>query len=167
MGCGRVCGCSSPRLSVAGPGVPARRRGSPPCLLTSRPAPEWLRAVWAHCESEGVEDPGAFPVAPDLVEALVELGELDEARSVSARLAELAESQAHPWGLASAKRCGAFIELTSEVYDTQAADQLAEAVMDYEQMGLRFDAARALLALGRVQRRLKKWGAARARCRQP
>ena len=132
-------------------------------LLAHQPAraAEWLRAVWAHCESEGVEDPGAFPVAPDLVEALVELGELDEARSVSARLAELAESQAHPWGLASAKRCGAFIELTSEVYDTQAADQLAEAVMDYEQMGLRFDAARALLALGRVQRRLKKWGGAR------
>ena len=35
-----------------------------------------LRAVWEHTEREGVRDPGAFPVAADLVEALVELGEL-------------------------------------------------------------------------------------------
>ena len=32
---------------------------------------------------------------------------------------------------------------------------------DYSQLGLRFDAARSLLALGRTQRRFRKWGAAR------
>ncbi len=71
-------------------------------LLDRAPARavEQLRAVWEHTEREGVGDPGAFPVAPDLVEALVELDELDEARRVTARLGELAEQQEHPWGRA-------------------------------------------------------------------
>ena len=43
-----------------------------------------------------MEEPGAFPVAPDLVEALVEAGEPDEAAAVTARLRELAERHAHP-----------------------------------------------------------------------
>ena len=33
-----------------------------------------LAAVWEHTEREGVEDPGAFPVAGDLAEALAEAG---------------------------------------------------------------------------------------------
>ena len=37
-------------------------------------AAQSLCAVWEHTEREGVNDPGAFPVAPDLVEALAELG---------------------------------------------------------------------------------------------
>src|SRR5205823_4545790 len=46
-------------------------------LLSHEPerAAESLRAVWEHIEREGVEEPGAFPVAADLVEALLELGE--------------------------------------------------------------------------------------------
>ena len=54
-------------------------------------------------------DPGAFPVAPDLVEALVELGRVDEARTVTARLTELAEQQEHPWGRVAALRCRALV----------------------------------------------------------
>ena len=46
--------------------------------------------------TRGVEDPGVFPAAPELVEMLVELGGLDEAAEAVARLAELAEPQDHP-----------------------------------------------------------------------
>jgi DNA-binding CsgD family transcriptional regulator len=109
-------------------------------------AVESLRGVWEHTEREGVEDPGTFPVAPDLVEALVELGELEQATEVSDRLRVLAEKQRHPWGLATAKRC---------------AGLLSEAADDYTRLGLRFDSARTLLALGRRERRGKQWGAAR------
>ena len=78
-------------------------------LLAHEPAraAESLGAVWEHTQREGVEEPGAFPVAPDLVEALVELDEQEEAQAVTARLWELAEQQQHPWGLASARRCTA------------------------------------------------------------
>jgi DNA-binding NarL/FixJ family response regulator len=132
-------------------------------LLAHQPgaAAEWLRAVWQHAEHQGVEDPGAFPVAPELVEALVEAGECGEAATVSARLSELSQVHAHPWGLASAKRCDAIIRLSRRKHDDQAAAQMAEAAADFGRLGLPFDQARTLLALGRALRRAKRWGAAR------
>jgi hypothetical protein len=57
-----------------------------------------LDAVWEHAVREGVEDPGAFPVAGDLVEALAESGRLEAANEVIARLDRLASEQRHPWG---------------------------------------------------------------------
>jgi DNA-binding CsgD family transcriptional regulator len=124
-------------------------------------AAKTLRAIWERTQREGIDDPGVFPVAPELVEALAELGDLDEARSVSGRVRELAEQQEHPWGLATAKRCGAIAALASGGYDEDAAVELAQAAADYRRLGLRFDRARSLLSLGRAQRRVKKWGAAR------
>ena len=47
---------------------------------TPERAAESLRSVWEHTEREGVDEPGVFPVAPDLVEALAELGEHEAAR---------------------------------------------------------------------------------------
>jgi DNA-binding CsgD family transcriptional regulator len=119
-----------------------------------------LRPVWKHTEREGVRDPGAFPVAPDLVEALVETGELEEARVVTARLGELAEEQDHPWGRATAHRCAAVLGL-AETYDEQAAEALARSAGELASLGLAPEGARALLSLGRAQRRFRKWGAAR------
>ena len=133
-------------------------------LLAHEPerAVECLQRVWEHTEREGVDDPGAFPVAPDLVEALLELGRVDEAEAVLARLTELAERQEHPWGLASAKRCRGLVQLAADTYDEEAAAAArAQAAAEYDELGLRFDAARTLLSLGRAQRRHRKWGAAR------
>ena len=124
-------------------------------------AAESLRTVWAHTSREGIDDPGAFPVAPELVEALVELEEKEEARAVTERLKDLAEEQEHPWGLATVKRCLGLAQLATRVEIEAGAAALLEATAEYEALGLRFDAARSLLALGRGQRRMRKWGAAR------
>ena len=139
-----------------------RARGTA-ALLDGRPdrAARSLRAAWEHTEREGVDEPGAFPIAPELVEALVELGELDEARTVIARLRRLAEEQEHPWGLATTKRCDALVRLTAGGYDAQTEADLAAAADAYGSLGLRFERPRTLLSLGRAQRRLRKWGAAR------
>jgi DNA-binding CsgD family transcriptional regulator len=102
-----------------------------------------------------------FPVAPELVEALVERGELERARAVTARLEELAEEQDHPWGRVTARRCASHAALAL-VYDEAAATAMEHAAEECVRLGLRFDAARSLLALGREQRRSRKWGAARA-----
>ncbi len=120
-----------------------------------------LRGAWEHTQREGVDDPGAFPVAPELVEALTGLEELDEARAVTDRLRLLAEDQEHPWGLATAKRCDAQVRLGSRTQEDAAAAALAEAAAAYGELGLGFDRARTLLLLGRAQRRRKKWAAAR------
>jgi DNA-binding NarL/FixJ family response regulator len=137
-------------------------------LLAHQPAGAvtWLRAVWQHAEEQGVEDPGAFPVAPELVEALVQAGEPDEAAAVSARLGELSERHAHPWGLAAAKRCDAVIRLSRSTHDDQAAAQMAQAAADFGRLGLPFDQARTFLALGRALRRARRWGAARQALQQ-
>jgi DNA-binding NarL/FixJ family response regulator len=116
--------------------------------------------VWEHTEREGVEEPGEFPVAPDLVEALLETGRLDEVRAVTLRLRTLAEAQAHPWGLASAARCEALLTLV-QTQDRDALERLSVAAADYAALGLRFDHARTLLAAGRGARRLRMWGVAR------
>ncbi|MGH3071205.1 MAG: AAA family ATPase, partial [Gaiellaceae bacterium] len=120
-----------------------------------------LRRVWRYTIEEGIDDPGAFPVAPDLVEALVELGELDEAAVVTSRLRGLAEAQEHPWARLAATRCDALVRLAASTFDEQAAGDLAAAADGYARLGLRFDHGRALLALGRARRRLRKWKAAR------
>lgn len=120
-----------------------------------------LGRVWQYTIDEGIDDPGAFPVAPDLVEALVELGEPAEADAVTCRLRELAEEQAHPWGRLAAIRCDALVRLAASAYDERAAADLAATAGGYAGLGLRFDQARTLLALGRAERRLRKWRAAR------
>ena len=131
-------------------------------LLDHEPgrAAEPLGRVWNHTESEGVLDPGAFPVAPELVEALVELGDLAEASTVTARVRELAEQQSHPWGLATARRCASLATLALR-FDEIAVADLEQSAEDYRRLGLRFDSARSQLALGRSLRRFRKWGPAR------
>jgi DNA-binding CsgD family transcriptional regulator len=141
----------------------ARRAVATAALLTGDPAgaAAQLRAVWDWMAREGIDEPGAFPVAPDLVEALVELGEYDEARAVTARLRDLAERQEHPWALATARRGAAVIRLAAG-YDESAADALGQAASAYDELGLRPDAARTRLSLGRTLRRHRRWGGARA-----
>jgi DNA-binding CsgD family transcriptional regulator len=124
-------------------------------------AVEELRPIWAHMVREGIEEVGVWPMAPDLVEALIELGEVDEARVVTRRLRRLAKEQDHPWGLASADRCEAMIRLALGDYDERAAAQLDHAASAYGAIGMRFDEARSLLALGRAARRSRRWAAAR------
>ena len=137
----------------------ARRARGMVGLRTGEPqrAVEDLRAVWEHTQREGVLEPGVFPVAPDLVEALVEVDAIAEARAVTIRLAQLAKRQDHPWARATVKRCRALLAPGAD----HAAATLRAAAGDFERLGLRFDAARCMLALGRIQRRAKQWRAAR------
>lgn len=132
-------------------------------LLAHEPAAaaEGLRTVWHHLEREGVNEPGVFPVAPELVQALTELGELEEAKAVTDRLARLAERQAHPWATVTVTRCQGIAGLAGSVTDPSAAAALQHAATEYGRLGLRFDDARSLLSLGRAQRRLRQWGSAR------
>lgn len=131
-------------------------------LLRHEPqqAAEALRPIWRHMAREGIDELGVWPMAPDLVEALVALAELDEASAVTDRLEKLAKEQQHPWGLASAMRCRAMPLLAAE-YDEAAAALLRDAAAAYGGRGLRFEEARSLLFLGRAQRRYRKWAAAR------
>ena len=129
-------------------------------------AAERLGSVWRYTCEEEVDEPGVFPIAPDLVEALVALDRRDEADAVLARLADLSERQDHPWGSISARRCRALLQLARRREEDAAAEDLGDAAAAYARLGLHHDAARTLLALGRAQRRRRKWGDARAALEQ-
>jgi hypothetical protein len=132
-------------------GMVALRAGAPQRALLD------LRVVWEHTTREGVLEPGVFPVAPDLVESLVDTNATAEARAVTDRLARLASQQDHPWAQATVKRCRALLSPGAD----HAAARLRAATGEFERLGLRFDAARSMLAIGRIQRRAKQWRAAR------
>ena len=119
-----------------------------------------LRTVWDHMRREGVLDPGAFPAAPDLVEAHAELGSLDDAREVVGVLADAAQAQDHTWARLAAARGAATAALADEWSDADA-EALGTVATAYGGLGLAADEARTWLALGRAQRRARKWGAAR------
>jgi DNA-binding CsgD family transcriptional regulator len=119
-----------------------------------------LSAVWDHTRREGVEDPGAFPVAGDLVEALTACGDVGTATLVVDRLEEAALSQDHPWGQVTVQRSRATIALCGD-YDPGAAGDLRDAAGRFADLGLEFDAARSLLRLGALQRRHRKRADAR------
>ena len=123
-------------------------------------AVEHLRSVWAHTRDQGVLDPGAFPAAPDLVEALVEIGDLDDACAVVDALHEAADLQDHAWARLTARRGAATVSLAGAWSDHEA-QALAGVATAYDERGLAAEAARTWLALGRAQRRARKWGAAR------
>ncbi len=119
-----------------------------------------LLEVWEYTRVEGVDDPGAFPVAGDLVEALAVGGDLETATGVTDRLEELSRAQDHPWGLVTLGRARATIALAGG-YDEDAAAALRDAAGRYGDLGLEFDAARSLLHLGALQRRHRKRADAR------
>lgn len=123
-------------------------------------AADLLGAVWEHTVREQVDEPGAFPVAGDLVEALVQGDEHERAQVVTERLSLLAERQQHPWARVTAARCSAVLRLALG-YDHRAVEELADASAGYQGLGLHFDQGRALLVLGHLQRRYDKRGAAR------
>jgi DNA-binding CsgD family transcriptional regulator len=132
-------------------------------LVAGRPndAIALLRPVWEHLREEGVDDPGVFPIAPDLVEALVAVGEIVEAAAVTDALDAQANMLEHPWAEAAALRCRGTVEFASGADEAAAAKKLCLAAVEFERLGLRYDQARTLLALGRGERRRRRWAAAR------
>ena len=140
----------------------ATRAAGIAALLADDPdqAAALLDTVWEYTQREQVTEPGAFPVAGDLVEALVQCGAVDRAQAVAQRLSLVAERQEHPWARVTASRCSALLRMVS-ASPGEAADELAQAAAGYARLGLRFEQARTLLLLGQHQRRLHKRGAAR------
>lgn len=132
-------------------------------LLAGDPetAVECLHSVWEHTQAVGVEDPGVFPVAPELVMALTATGAVADAGTVTDRLLELAARQRHPWGLAAGARARGLV-LLAERDDAAAAEALAEAAERFESLGMPFPAARSLVSLGMALRRGRQLRQARA-----
>lgn len=108
----------------------------------------------------GWEEPGLHWWRADHVEALVELGRLDDAVHLLERWEKAALRLGREWVLAQAKRCQGLIAAADGDID-EAVDLLDEAVRAHESLGDRLGQARALLALGVIARRARQKRASR------
>jgi DNA-binding CsgD family transcriptional regulator len=103
----------------------------------------------------GLGEPGRWRFQGDYIEALVGLGELDEARSVAEALERAGRRLDRPWALAiSARGRGLVLAGAGELEPALIA--LDEAIEEHRRLAMPFELGRTLLAAGRVQRRAKR-----------
>jgi DNA-binding CsgD family transcriptional regulator len=114
---------------------------------------------------EGIVEPGATRFAVDLVEALVELGRLDEAVELLDWYEGNARRLERTSALANCRRSRGLLE--AQLGDLDAAvSSFEEALRWHAQVALPLDRARTLLALGVAQRRRKQRRESRATLEQ-
>lgn len=118
-----------------------------------------LEPVVRYLERMGAAEPSIIPCIPDEVEALVSLGELDEAERILTSFERLAASSGRPWAIATAARCRGLLLAAHGDFDGASAS-LDEAVQTHP-LDQPFELARTHLALGQLLRRMKKKGPAR------
>ena len=119
-----------------------------------------LRPLVARLAASGWREPNIYGELPNAIEALVELGELVEARRLLADLQDRVSRIESPWGEASAGRCEGLI-LAAEGELVAALAAYARALAVHERLPQPFDLGRTLLARGIAERRAKRRRASR------
>ena len=113
----------------------------------------------------GVGEPTIFPVLPDAIEALIGLGELDQAAPLIEELQAQGRVLDRAWALATAARGrGLLAAASGDPHGSLAHFQLA--LQEHQRATRPFELARTLRALGMVLRRDKKKTAAKAALEQ-
>jgi DNA-binding CsgD family transcriptional regulator len=108
----------------------------------------------------GREPTVVFPVWPDTIEALIMVGELDQARDHLERYEGLARRFASPWGTATAARCRGLLAGAEGDFHG-ARNEFRRALEAHERTQAPFDLGRTFLAFGWLERRAKQKRAAR------
>jgi DNA-binding NarL/FixJ family response regulator len=105
----------------------------------------------------GIENPTPIQLHPDLIEALLEAGDLDEASAAAADFEQRSSRVGHAWALAASHRCRGLVlaaqgDQNAALRSLQAAVSASAAIAGERPL----EHARALLALGTTLRRAKK-----------
>ncbi len=139
----------------------AERQGEPPAVVQARrvigllalsngemqTAALELTEAARSLEEMGFAHPGVFPVLPDAIEALVGSGNQALAAKLLERLEDRATAVESAWALAAAQRCRGALMLARA--DAEAAGPVLEAaVVSFDRLGFRPDAARAVFIRG-------------------
>lgn len=111
-----------------------------------------LRDARRHAAAMHQGDLGCIPFRADLVEALVHLGDIDEAAEVADELAHLAERGRLPRGLVEQARARGLV-LGARGERAAAIGALEDALAAHAAWPLPFERGRTLLALGAALRR--------------
>ncbi len=128
-------------------------------------ADRYLRPVADRLEELGWGEPSVYRVLPNAIEALVALGELDEAHRLLQRLQERGRGAMSRWAEACAGRCRGLV-LAAEGDLPGALEALETTLRVHRRIPVPFEHARTLLVRGVCQRRAKRWAAARRSLQQ-
>jgi DNA-binding CsgD family transcriptional regulator len=133
-------------------------------LSLGRPAEaaEHLAPLVELARAERICEPGLTRYVPDQVEALVELGRLDEAGELLDWYEGNAVRLGRRGAMASSRRCRGLLAAARGALDEALADFQA-ALVDHDAVPLPFDRARTLLVYGAALRRAKRKADARDR----
>ena len=123
-------------------------------------AAELLAPVVRRREARGAGEPSLYPARELAIEALVSVGDLDEARIQLEWLEEAGLRLGTPWPLAMGARCRALLQAAEG--DFEAALASCELALEvHKGMPVPFERARTLLIYGTMLRRAKRRRAAR------
>jgi ATP/maltotriose-dependent transcriptional regulator MalT len=108
----------------------------------------------------GFGEPGVVKFLPDEIEALVALGEIDDARALISRFEAQGKRLRRSWALATAARCRARLVAIDGDFEgaRSACDQ---ALSEHARLPMPFELGRTLLVKGMIERRAKQKSAAR------
>ena len=106
----------------------------------------------------GVKEPGRFSFLPDEIEALIQLGRVDEAERWIDWLAARGKALDRAWAIATAARCRG---LLLEAMGVEAGPEFEAALREHDREPRPFDRARTLRAYGAYLRRRRRKTAAR------
>ncbi len=118
-------------------------------------APHDLEPAMGFLDDLDAAEPAVLPCIPDLTEACVALGRIDQAKGLIERLERHATAGGGPWAVATAGRGRALV--AAALGDLAgAAAAAASSTSSLEHLGLAFEAARSRLVLGQIHRRAKQ-----------
>ena len=126
-----------------------------------RAAADLLAPVVRRRQDRGAGEPSLYPARELAIEALVAVGDLDEARIQLGWLEEAGRRLGTPWPLAMGARCRALLQAAEGDLDAALAS-CERALEVHERMPSPFERGRTLLIYGAMLRRAKKRKAARA-----
>jgi len=121
----------------------------------------WLGPAVAAMRDMGLGEPAYIPLLPDEIEALIALRELEQAASLIDMLEERGQALDRPWALAGAARSRGLLR-AARGEQAAALEALQLALQEHDRMAQPFELGRTLLVKGTIERRARKWGAARA-----
>jgi DNA-binding CsgD family transcriptional regulator len=124
-------------------------------------ADEQLSRAASILEALGQQEPARYRLHPDLVEAVIRLGDLDRAERLLSELEERGRVFPRPWILATTARCrGLLLSAQGDLDGARAV--LEEALEQHARLAMPFERARTLLVSGQLLRRRKERREARA-----
>lgn len=109
----------------------------------------------------GQREPAGYRFHPDLVEALIGLGDLGAARAQADSLAQRARVLPRPWTQATGARCRGLLLAAAGNLD-EAKTAMRDALDHHENLEMPFERGRTLLAYGKILRRRNERRRARA-----